>query len=316
MRKFRVGGRIIALALAGFSSMVMAPAALAQSRDKASVVLVGHSLINYDMPEYLGTIATSKGLSYAKALQVIIGSPLRLNYDNCRRATAQYRDVPGSYSYSCDAIESGTGSGPYDAVLVTEANNTLAGHRQYNNTDEYVARYLELIRGRNPAGRTLLFTTWEALPTYGADWGSRQAADLAAYEEVARNAAQIAARRGTTGDVEIVPVNIALRDLLARIASGSIPGITRPDQIFMDDVHMTRAGNYFVACVVFAVLYGRSPEGATEVVPSPYAGQPALVDLSGGAGRALQRLAWDVVSTYRTGGVAVRPKPPGSLQVQ
>jgi hypothetical protein len=316
MRNCRVGGRILALALLGFSSIIAAPAAFAQARDKASVVLVGHSLINYEMPEYLGTLASSKGLAYSKALQVIIGSPLRLNFENCRRATAGYQDVPSSFSYSCDAIESGTGSGPYDAVLVTEANNTLAGHRQYNNTDEYVARYMELLRGRNPAGRTLLFTTWEALPTYGASWGAKQAADLAAYEEVARSAAQIAAGRGTGGTVEVVPVNIALRDLLARIASGGVPGVTSRDQIFMDDVHMTRAGNYFVACVVFAVLYNRSPEGATEVVPSPYAGQPALVDLSGGAGRAMQRLAWDVVSTYRTGGVAVRPKPPGSLQVQ
>jgi hypothetical protein len=315
MRICRAGVRIFAVALFGLSSVMAAPAAFAQARDAASVVFVGHSLINNDMPEYLGTIASSKGLSYAKAVQVIIGSPLRLNYENCRRASSSY-SAPGNFSFSCDALEAGTGSGPYDAVLVTEANNTLANHRQYNNTDDYVARYMELLRGRNPAGRTLLFTTWEALPTYGASWGPRQAADLAAYEVVARSAEQIAAGRGTSGTVEVVPVNIALRDLLARIASGGIPGITSRDQIFMDDVHMTRAGNYFVACVVFAVLYNRSPEGAAESVPSPYAGQPALVDLTGGAGRAMQRLAWDVVSTYRTGGVAVRPKPPGSLQVQ
>lgn len=315
MRKFAVGGRIIAVALLGLGSIMAAPAAVAQMRDSASVVFVGHSLINNDMPEYLGTIASSKGLSYAKAVQVIIGSPLRLNYENCRRASSSY-GAPGNFSFSCDAIESGTGSGPYDTLLVTEANNSLANHRRYNNTDDYVARYMELLRGRNPAGRTLLFTTWEALPTYGADWGGRQAADLAAYEDVARSAAQIAAGRGTNGTVEIVPVNIALRDLLARIASGGIPGITSRDQIFMDDVHMTRAGNYFVACVVFATIYNRSPEGASETVPSPYAGQPPLVDLTGGAGRAMQRLAWDVVSTYRTGGVALRPKPPGSLQVQ
>ncbi len=78
MRKFAVGGRIIAVALLGLGSIMAAPAAVAQMRDSASVVFVGHSLINNDMPEYLGTIASSKGLSYAKAVQVIIGSPLRV----------------------------------------------------------------------------------------------------------------------------------------------------------------------------------------------------------------------------------------------
>lgn len=314
--KSGVGGRILGVALLALGALVVAPASQAQAaRDKSTTVFVGHSLINFDMPEYVGAIATSKGLTYSKAVQVIIGSPLRLNFENCRRASSSY-GAPGNFSFSCDALESGTASGPWDAVVVTEANNTLANHRRYNNTEEYVARYLELVRSRNPAGRALLFTTWEALPTYGSDWGARQAADLADYEEVARSASQIAASRGGGGAVEVIPVNIALRDLLARIASGGIPGITSRDQIFMDDVHMTRAGNYFVACVVFAALYNRSPEGATESVPSPYAGQEPLVDLSGGAGRAMQRLAWDVVTAYRTGGVALRPKPPGSLQVQ
>ena len=287
-----------------------APAQMPAARNQASVVYVGHSLINYDMPSYVGSIAASKGMSYSKAVQVIIGSPLRVNYENCRRATATY-SPPSAYTFSCDAIDTGN----FDTVVLTEANNTLASHRQFNNTDEYVSRYLEQLLRRNPSGRTLLFTTWEALPTYGADWGARQAADLAGYEDVARRAAQLAAARGVSGSIEVIPVDIALRDLLTRIDRGEIPGVSR-STIFLDDVHMTNAGNYFVACVVFAAIYNRSPEGASETVPSPYPGQPPLVDLSGGAGRTLQRLAWDTVTAYRTGGAVARPKPPGSLQVR
>jgi hypothetical protein len=303
----------LAAALLAVIAVNPAQAQALNPKSQASTVFVGHSLINFNMPEYVGQIAASKGLSYQKAVQVIIGSPLRLNYEKCRRAGNE-QSPNENYSWSCDAIDTGTSSGPYDTLVLTESNNTLALARQWNDTDGYVARYMQLMLNRNPSGRVMLFTTWEALPTYGSEWGARQAADLAAYEDVARHAMEIAASQGTSGRVEVIPVNIALRDLLARIDRGDAAGLTR-SRIFLDDVHMTNVGNYFVACVVFAAIYNRSPEGALDVVPSPYSGQPALVNLSGGAGQFMQRLAWDVVSTYRSGAV-LRPRPPGSLQVR
>ena len=296
------------LALVG---IFVAPSTYAQTpapKNQVAAVFVGHSLINWDMPDYLGVIASSKGLGYRKAVQMILGSPLRVNYENCRQGSTP---APTErWSWSCDAIETGN----YDTLVLTEANNTLASHRQWNDTDGFVARYAELLLSRNPAGRVMLFTSWEGLPTYGSEWGARQAGDLAGYEDVARRAGEIAASRGVNTRIEVIPVNIALRDLLARIDRGDAAGLTR-SRIFLDEVHMTAVGNYFVASVVFAAIYNRSPEGATEVIPSPYAGQPALVDLSGGTGQFLQRLAWDTVATYRSGTV-VRPKPPASLQVR
>jgi hypothetical protein len=253
MMYFRVGRSLavaVLLALASMAQQSMAQALTA--RTKASVVMVGHSLINYDMPSYLGYLASSKGLSYQKAVQVIIGSPLKHNHENCRRSISVMQ-VPSSFSFSCDAIDSGTGSGPYDTLIITEGNNGIANKRAYSYTDEYVARYLEQFTSRNASGRVLLFTTWEALPTYGSDWLNRQAGDLAQYEDIAKVSAQIAASRGTTGKVEIIPVNIALRDLIIQIERGGVSGVTSRSDIFMDDVHMTRLGNYFVACVVFSM---------------------------------------------------------------
>lgn len=311
------GGRSLAAAVL-LAVAATAPQSMAQAlttRTKASVVMVGHSLINYDMPSYLGYLASSKGLSYQKAVQVIIGSPLKHNYENCRRSTSTMQ-IPASFSFSCDAIDSGTGSGPYDTLIVTEGNNGIANKRTYSDTDEYVARYLEQFKSRNASGRMLLFTSWEALPTYGSDWLNRQAEDLAQYEDIARVSAQIAASRGMTGTVEIIPVNIALRDLIIQVERGGISGVTSRSDVFMDDVHMTRLGNYYVACVVFSVVYGRTPEGATGLIPSPYSSQPPLLEIPASTAVALQRQAWSTVSSYRGGTSTVRPKAPTSLQVR
>lgn len=300
---------------AGVFFPATSPAQALAPRSSASVVMVGHSLINYDMPNFLGHLASSRNLTYSDALQVIIGSPLKHNYENCRRASST-APSGGAFAFSCDAIDAGTPSGPYDTLILTEGNNGIANKRQYSKTDDYVALYMEMFLKRNRSGRVLLFTSWEALPTYGSQWLGSQAADLAQYEDIARTAAGIAASRGTNGTVEVIPVNIALRDLIAQAEGGRIPGVTSRSAIFMDDVHMTRLGNYFVACVVFSAVYGRSPEGGTGRIPSPYSSQPPLLDLPQATAAALQRLAWDVVSTYRTGSAPARPKPPGSFTVR
>jgi hypothetical protein len=306
--------------LFALATLFVAPFSSAQPlppRNQASAVMVGHSLINYDMPAFLQAMADSKSLQFTKAVQVLLGTPLRVNLNNCRRSTSTQVVPTEVFTFSCDAIDAGTASGPYDTLILTDANNTIASNRQWWTTDLAIAEYMDLFLARNPAGRVLLFTTWESTNTYGTAWPDKQAADLAFYEDMARSATAIANSRGHNTTVEIIPVDIAIRELIYRSERGEISGVTNRAEFFLDDVHMNRLGNYFVACVVYSAIFNRSPEGATgRVLGGTYANAPVMIDLPASTATALQRLAWEVVSTYRGAATSLKPKPPGSLQVR
>jgi hypothetical protein len=293
-------------ACAALGAVVARAQALAP-RDQASVILVGHSLINFDMPSFLQSIADSRGLRMQKAVQVLIGSPLSNNLANCRRASSLLEIDASKFTFSCDAIDAGTGTGPWDTLVLTDANSTIASNRQWNRTEEVISTYASQFIGRNPAGRILLFTTWESLTRYGADWAANQPADLRQYEEMAAGATSLARARGVATTVEVIPVNIAVRDLVAAVQSGGVPGVTSRGQVFLDDVHMTSLGDYFVASVVFSAIFNRSPEGATGAPPG----------VSVATAVALQRLAWQVVSTYRGSATAAptTPRAPTLIRV-
>jgi hypothetical protein len=221
------------------ATMAAAPLTSAQSlapKDQVAAVMVGHSLINFDMPVYVQVLAESLGLRFAKAVQVNIGSPLRANLNGCSSKNTPSTIDPTKFTFSCDAIAAGSPLGLYDTLVLTDANNTISSNRQYNQTDQAIADYMDIFLNRNPAGRVMLFTTWESTYSYGNAWPDKQAADLAIYEDMARSATTIATSRGHSTTVEVIPVDIALRELINRAESGQIPGVTNRSQIFLDDV--------------------------------------------------------------------------------
>ena len=80
----------IALLLIGLTAAWSLPGHAQSSsfpaRSSARVVFVGHSLINYQMPLYFKQIASSKSVSLESVVQVMNGTPLRGNWENCRAA--------------------------------------------------------------------------------------------------------------------------------------------------------------------------------------------------------------------------------------
>ena len=63
--------------------------------------------------------------------------------------------------------------------------------------------------------------------------------------------------------MRVVPAGPALADLLGEVVGGRVPGVTRVDQLFNDNVHLTNLGNYYVALLHYAVVFRRSPVGLT-----------------------------------------------------
>jgi hypothetical protein len=311
----RVVFSLMILAATLVPSMVHAQAALPESR----AVFVGHSLLNYDMIEIVKGLAESKGLIIRRAAQSNVGTNIANNWRQCRRSA--YPNENPWWELACDSIDAGTDRGPYDTLVITQVNNPIIDPGNPSNlgsTPEDYSRFLDLFLSRNPSGRAFFYTQWEGLDSpwhKGAEWTTRIADESALFERIVQRIEEISLNTyGRRVDVNIIPANVALRELIIAAESGRFAGITSRSQLFVDDVHMTPLGAYYLACVIHSSIYEQSPVGATGRTTGRWGGE--ITNLSPEMARPLQQFAWDVVSRYRgwSGGVA-RPRPPTQLKV-
>jgi hypothetical protein len=283
--------------------------------NSAKVVYVGHSLINNNMPEMVRSLVDSRpGLSHRNAVQVLNGTNIENNWLRCRKSLFVDQYPPSEFA--CDAIDVGTDLGSYDNLIITQVNNPILDANNETNLNPYLNtvgdfdNFLDLFLTRNPSGRAYFYTPWEGLAAnwlHGLDWTAHIPIEIAAFE---RAVVQIEAfeksQHGRTVDVNVIPASLALRNLILAAESGQFAGITNRSQLFVDDIHMSPAGNYFVACVVFSTIYQQSPAGATRTATDRFGG--TLVDLPADLALRLQNFAWQQVSQYR-GWVTSQIKP-------
>ena len=151
--------------------------------------------------------------------------------------------------------------GPWDYVVLQEQST-----RPFEDPDAFIRYAVLLGRAVREAGtEPLLFLTWAR-----RDQPNNQAQITVAYRRAAQEIPAI-----------IVPVGLAWQDALKAIPS---TGLYEPD-----GSHPNPSGSYLAACVFFAALLSKSPEGG----PNNY----GLADADA---RALQRIAWKTVIDERT----------------
>lgn len=148
--------------------------------------------------------------------------------------------------------------GGWDAVVLQEQSTLpIKNRKRYH---ENVRLFHEAIQASG--ARTLLYHTW------ARSHAPETQDDLdAAVAEIA-----------TELDAQVVPVGLAWRQLRE---TG-----TGPELYDKDGSHPSPAGSYLAACVFYAALFGRSPEG----LPTP-----ASLLLSREDAALLQRAAWATV---------------------
>lgn len=277
------------------TGMCIASSAMAgEPVDNVKAMFVGHSLINYTMPQMVKQLAESgNGLSMENAVQVMNGSPLRYNWENCREANFTGEWAP--QSFACDTIEAAVT--PFDTLIVTDANNPISGHHIYNQTQVYLENFTELLKSTNDSGRSFLYTSWEGLTYHQGEWLDQIAPELAEYEQIADEAEALSAERGRNAEIEVIPANLAIKELIIKIENGEINGLNARTDIFIDDVHMNDLGNYYIANVVFSAIYNRSPEGLTHLMMNQWGG--VQIDVDPALATQLQQLAWTVISDYK-----------------
>jgi hypothetical protein len=181
----------------------------------------------------------------------------------------------------------------YDALVVTERHDLPAIARK-ERTAFYLTDMAKHLVAGNPDAQVLLYHTWLHLdPDAPWPWIEYERAVLSMWECVASRANLDLPARGDVPRVRVLPGSGALAELVAALWDGKVPGVVgktpgeRVRLLFSDNVHMSEAGRYFIALVHYAVLFGRTPEGAK--IPASLAPE---------TGRYMQKLAWEYSSSY------------------
>lgn len=269
--------------------------------DQVRAFYSGHSL-SEGVPEVVERIARSLGRQLQFEAQSMGYSLLR---QRTKGEAASASDWPG---YRAGTNRRGSGlnvaeelrqprrlkSGDkYDALVVTERHD-LPGIARKEQTAFYLTDMARHVIAGNPDAQVLLYHTWLHLdPNAPLPWVEYERAVLPMWECIASRANLDLPARGDVPRVRVLPGSSALAELVAALWDGKVPGVAnrapgeRVRLLFSDNVHMSEAGHYFMALVHYAVLFGRSPEGAA--IPASLAPE---------TGQYMQKLAWDYIASY------------------
>ena len=254
-----------------------------------SVFLIGHSLVNHDMPQMLAALAEDAGITYSGGRQIINGANLQYQWNNSH-------DAEGT-----DAREA-LPTGDWDVLVMTEAV-PLDNHLTWSDTHGFAAQFHDLAIAANPDTRTYIYETWHCINSglaAGCEWDDnddvpwreRLEQDLPKWQGIADQLnSEIVGP-----DVRLVPAGQAMGLLHDRAEAGQIPGISQAFDLYRDDIHLTDVGDYFVALVMFASIFQSSPEGLTYEISDQWGVPYDLPD--GQTAQVMQALAWEVAQGF------------------
>ncbi len=262
----------------------------AQLISEARPYYLGHSLINLNVPAMVHGLALDAGKVTEYDYQIGNGANLNWQYNHPENAqgTPYFNAFP---------------QGNHDVFIVTEAV-PLQGHLTWSDTYGYAVDFLQYAIDHNDGNpvRYYMYETWHCtnsgINPPGCEWDDgdsilwhpRLLVDWPLWAGIVDHV------RNELPDQEVwmIPAGQAWHALVNLIDDGAVPGITSFQQLFSDDIHLTNAGNYFVACVMFACIYRESPVGLTTALQNEWGG--AFANMPSPAQAAImQQVAWSTV---------------------
>jgi hypothetical protein len=272
-----------------------------RSGQRVRVFYSGHSLLDNPLPDWVESIAASRGDSVGWDEQIVLGSPIRV------RTKGEDPEAAGFPGYQLGKGKNGgidvlrelrspTQLAPgekYERLVITERTDLL-GTIKWENTTGYLRHFHDRLIEQNASAGSLLYECWPEIDKQDPSaWLAYVERELFGWECVAAQVNDSLSSAGRADRVEVLPGGIALSALVKLALAGGVPGVVgTPEQrlgaIFADDVHLTPLGVYLLAALHYAALFGKTPVGA--------AGAPGV---SAEALPILQRIAWDTLSSYR-----------------
>lgn len=261
------------------------------------IFMIGHSLFGPTNPQMLSEVLSDRNIRVDA--QIINGAPLSYNWENGGKAEGlnARRALP---------------TGAYNVVILTEAI-PLANQIEFNDSAGYAQRYYDLAIRSNPEARVFLQETWHDLRSGSGieieydkqddvPWLERIEKDLAEWHSIVE--AVNTSRPPEAEPMRLIPAGQAIARLTDEIAAGSVPGLSRIEDVFHDTIHPNDLGFYFLTMVQYASVTGENPEGLPRRLKDKW-GKPFKSPNPAQAQR-LQQIAWDAVQAYEM----VAPTPP------
>lgn len=246
------------------------------------VFFLGHSLQGWQAPAMMTDFAAAQGLTYEFRAAIGIGANLAWQWTHPDRAEGDNPRVT-------------LAGEPFEVLVMTEAI-PLADQLEWAESATNASNFLRLALEQNPNVRSYLYETWDHLTV--DDWRGQLDSDRALWNRIVDDVNET----HSGPDMLLIPGGRAMAALYDAIAAGDVPGVSDHRQLFVDDIHLTDIGWYFIACVQYATIYRRSPVGVPAATTDRF-GQP-IAPPPAGAAPVLQRIAWDVVRTDDRAGVA------------
>ena len=265
---FRAIGAVLfaGLLFGGVSAVSAEPA------KRLNFFLSSHSETDDPFGGYLAAVLKSKDYQTNWNQQIIVGSPIgwRIFADKDRSMFAGYRQGKNrDGATGLDVVEELRQPDRYDVLLLAEGHNTVAVLR-WHETQRMLRNFHDRLVAGNPKGTTYLIEPWESF---------KDKSDPKPWMALERDASKIwgcvvervnlgLAHERREDRVASLPLAAALVDLVDRAVLGTVPGLSRDSQaatmdaLFIDDVHPTKLGLYYVALATFVGTTGQSAVGA------------------------------------------------------
>ena len=262
---------------------------------------IGHSLVNFNMPAMVQGLALNAGKTSYYGSQIANGSPLHINYNS----SAGAQGTPYTTAFP---------TGNYNTLIITEAV-PLQPHLTWSDTNLYANNFYNFAKNNNGGNpiRFYIYETWHCnlsgIPQpginaqYGCEWDNtanstllwhpRLLADFLLWSSIVTH---VRNQNLIDSEIWLIPAGRAFYNLTTQINAGNVAGITNVNQLFTDTIHLTNAGNYFVACVMYATIYRQSPVGLTTNLNNmwnvPFTDMPTTAQA-----QVMQQVAWNTVTS-------------------
>lgn len=269
---------------------------LSYAQSALKVFYVGHSLSDRISEMVSSLSEADPSVNYDYRYQTIPGSPLRWSFQTKNRR--DYHPIP-PYIYHFDHPTQGLPAGDFDVLVLTESVPRYWAI--IDETYQYADSFYVYFQRHNPGKRVYLYEVWHCLqsgnPTgcpYDVPsnpWRQRLSDDLSMWTSVLDT---LHRRFDPDVPVYLIPGGQALGRLSDSIEAGRIPGISHISQLFSDDIHLTEQGAYFMACVHFATLHKKSPQGLPRQLYSMWGrafDAPTQIQAE-----KYQQIAWELVT--------------------
>jgi hypothetical protein len=245
---------------------------------KLGLFISGHSLTDRPMPDFLADIAKNAGLPIAWDQQQLGGSSVRQ-----RSVGAEGEAAGAGFAAGMDrkgnAIDvrkefqhpSLPGGKPYDVLLITEQHRLLDSLLWQDSLGSLRA-FQDTFIAANAAGTSYVFIPWLDFSDASdpSEWIAYERSAWPLWLCAIASVNDGLAAEGRSDRLSIVPASLALAGLVEHLSGtpdiAGFEGLGTEDRIaalFGDRVHLTPLGNYYIAAITFAAIYGHPIVGDT-----------------------------------------------------